>query len=446
MKMLSKENLIARTSDIGFCLGLLVGKIWVVGFVIASAYGSSVVDRDIDSKTGLGLKQYAQQLKNTAGQLQKRTEELQEQLSKQPAPKTPVRIKKRRETLTDAVSNPQSGVLATPLTGMDTDSIVEELKGVELTGDDVRDFRMLCDLFEVHIKRRTPTPNSVTALAITDGGAAAGAPMALVKMGSEKKPCDEPTDLNDIFDLFKRRLAGVIGPDFLAFYTKEFDVLVVAKSAGSPMKHAMPAIDLNAIGQDYVDSIAKVLDECGALHTIVTTHRDFSSHELLIGILRAKMQQAAKAFRPSTTKNLIQTANELRDRFYETATLAFFTYISGNSNQATQSEIIALSRTDRRGDISGESFVVIQKELYKVFYPESLPSFVMTKIEFGGTVSRKTEANDGGYLLPEIIPGRPVVATISWFVKKSSSSILSCFAPAFTQSQLENGSVVAEEL
>ena len=80
MKMLSKENLIARTSDIGFCLGLLVGKIWVVGFVIASAYGSSVVDRDIDSKTGLGLKQYAQQLKHTAGQLQKRNEELQEQL------------------------------------------------------------------------------------------------------------------------------------------------------------------------------------------------------------------------------------------------------------------------------------------------------------------------------------------------------------------------------
>jgi uncharacterized protein YlxW (UPF0749 family) len=80
MKMLSKENLIARTSDIGFCLGLLAGKILIVGFVVASAYGSSGVDRDIDSKTGLGLKQYAQQLKNTAAQLQKRTEELQEQL------------------------------------------------------------------------------------------------------------------------------------------------------------------------------------------------------------------------------------------------------------------------------------------------------------------------------------------------------------------------------
>lgn len=214
------------------------------------------------------------------------------------------------------------------------------------------------------------------------------------------------------------------------------------------MKQTIPSIDLNAIGQDYVDSIAKVLDECGTLHTIVTTHRDFSSHELLVDILRAKMQQAAKAFRPSPTKNLIQTANELRDRFYETATFAFFSHISGNSNQVTQSEIIALSRTDRRGDISGESFVGIQKELYKVFYPESLPSFVMTKIEFGGTVSRKTEANDGGYFLSEIIPGRPVVATISWLVKKSSSSILSCFAPAFTQSQLENGSAVAgaEEL
>ena len=82
MKMLSKENLMARTSDIGSCLGLLAGKILIVGFVVASAYGSSGVDRDIDSKTGLGLKQYAQQLKNTAAQLQKRTEELQEKLDR----------------------------------------------------------------------------------------------------------------------------------------------------------------------------------------------------------------------------------------------------------------------------------------------------------------------------------------------------------------------------
>ena len=82
MKMLSKENLMARTSDIGSCLGLLAGKILIVGFVVASAYGSSGVDRDIESKTGLGLKQYAQQLKNTAAQLQKRTEELQEKLDR----------------------------------------------------------------------------------------------------------------------------------------------------------------------------------------------------------------------------------------------------------------------------------------------------------------------------------------------------------------------------
>jgi hypothetical protein len=64
----------------------------IVGFVVASAYGSIGVDRDIDSKTGLGLKQYAQQFKNTAGQLQKRTEELQEQLAAQSAPKTPLTI------------------------------------------------------------------------------------------------------------------------------------------------------------------------------------------------------------------------------------------------------------------------------------------------------------------------------------------------------------------
>ena len=40
MKMLSKENLMARTSDIGSCLRLLAGKILMVGFVVTiSCYG-----------------------------------------------------------------------------------------------------------------------------------------------------------------------------------------------------------------------------------------------------------------------------------------------------------------------------------------------------------------------------------------------------------------------
>jgi hypothetical protein len=458
MKMLSKENLMAKTSDIGSCLRLLTGKLLIVGFVMASVYGSSgageISHKDIlfSDKSELQLKRLAAQAMNANAVLEKsaellqqqlalqeqETKLLQEQLAAQPAPKTPVRIKKRRDTLTDAVTNLTSGVFATPLGGTDKSAIVSALETAELTGDDVHDFLSVCTAVEVHIKRRTPTPNSVTALAITDGGPAVGAPMALVKMGPEEKPCDEPTDLNDIFNLFKRRLAGVMGPNFLAFYTKEFDVFVVAKKASSPMKQTIPSIDLNAIGQEYVDSIAKVLSQRGPLHSIVTYHMfRFESHELLIEILKAQMQKTAENFRPTPTKNLITTANELRDCFYKTATFAFFNYISGNSNKSTQGEIVALSLTSRRGDISEESFVTIQQELYKIFYPEVLPTFVMTKIEFGGARG----AASGGYQMPGILPGRPVVTAITWgasVINQGVSAFFACLAPNLQRELLED--------
>ena len=59
MKMLSKENLMARTSDIGSCLGLLAGKILIVGFVVATVFGSNVLDSDINQKTGKGYSRVA---------------------------------------------------------------------------------------------------------------------------------------------------------------------------------------------------------------------------------------------------------------------------------------------------------------------------------------------------------------------------------------------------
>jgi hypothetical protein len=63
MKILSKKNLMTKTSDIGSCLGLLAGKILIVGFVAVGAYGSTSVDRDIDSKAGVVLKEFAQRLR-----------------------------------------------------------------------------------------------------------------------------------------------------------------------------------------------------------------------------------------------------------------------------------------------------------------------------------------------------------------------------------------------
>ncbi len=377
--MLSKENLMAKTSDIGSCLGLLAGKILIVGFVVASAYGSSGVDRDIDSKTGLGLKQYAQQLKNTAAQLQKRTEELQEQLAAQPAPKTPL-TKKRRDALTDAVSNPQSGVLATPLRGMDTDSIVADLKGVELTGDDANDFLSLCSVFEVYVQRKASS--SVTTVARKD-----------------EERSSEPTDLNDILKLFKLRLAGIIGPDFLAFYTKEFDVLVVARKA-TVQQPAAPTLDLKKEGARYVGKIIDVVKSEGQLFNLVEQYRssdeeDAEKHVMLYLMLGTNISDAATAFRHTQdATTLIEVGDQLRDKFFNTAQLTFIHYMSGQTNKTNVREIIAITNGGRGQAIPDCVLFSLNQELEQIFYPRrESGSLTVTQYEFerprGGTSRRQ---------------------------------------------------------
>ena len=81
MKMLSKENLIARTSDIGFCLGLLVGKIWVVGFVIVAFSANAMDPKEFDGLQPVALKRRAKEVLSERNALFARVEELQEQLA-----------------------------------------------------------------------------------------------------------------------------------------------------------------------------------------------------------------------------------------------------------------------------------------------------------------------------------------------------------------------------
>ena len=50
IKMLVKENLMAKTSDICSCLGLLAGKILIVGFVIG-AFSANAMDHEEMKKT-----------------------------------------------------------------------------------------------------------------------------------------------------------------------------------------------------------------------------------------------------------------------------------------------------------------------------------------------------------------------------------------------------------
>ncbi|MEI7493486.1 MAG: hypothetical protein WCJ92_02680 [Alphaproteobacteria bacterium] len=381
MKMLSKENLMARTSDIGSCLGLLAGKILIVGFVVASAYGMEYMvteeDQQFKGKTPYQLKTIAVAALNESAAVSLR---LQEQLSKQSAPKTPVRIKKRRETLTDAVSNPQSGVLATPLRGMDTSSIVAEFKDVELTGDDANDFLSLCSVFEVYVQRKASS--SVTTVARKD-----------------EERSSEPTDLNDILKLFKLRLAGIIGPDFLAFYTKEFDVLVVARKA-TVQQPAAPTLDLKKEGARYVGKIIDVVKSEGQLFNLVEQYRssdeeDAEKHVMLYLMLGTNISDAATAFRPTQdATTLIEVGDQLRDKFFNTAQLTFIHYMSGQTNKTNVREIIAITNGGRGKAIPEDVLVSLNQELEQIFYPRrESGSLTVTRYEFerprGGASGRQ---------------------------------------------------------
>jgi hypothetical protein len=384
--MLSKKNLMAKTSDIGSCLGLLTGKLLIVGFVIGAFSANAMDPKEFDTLNPVALKRRAKEVLSERNALQQQNQELQAQLATaQSAPKTPL-TKKRRDALTDAVSNPQSGVLATPLRGMDTDSIVAELKGVELTGDDVRDFRSLCSLFEVHIRKKPSAASSVTTLA-----------------RREEDSASEPTDLNDIFNLFKHRLAGVIGSDFLAFYTEKFDVLVVAKKASSPMKHAMPAapvLDLQKEGARYVKKIMGVIKSEDTLFNLVQEYRPSDQegtemHPMLHLMLGNNISDAATAFRPTQdAATLIEVGDQLRDRFFNTAQLTFIHYMSGQTNKTNVREIIAITNGGRGKAIPEDVLVSLNQELEQIFYPRrESGSLTVTQYEFerprGGTSRRQ---------------------------------------------------------
>ena len=394
IKMLSKENLMAKTSDIGSCLGLLTGKLLIVGFVIG-AFSANAMDpkemdpKEFDTLNPVALKRRAKEVLSERNALQQQNQELQAQLATaQSAPKTPVRIKNRRDTLTEAVSNPQSGVLATPLRGMDTSSIVAEFKDVELTGDDANDFLSLCSVFEVYVQRKASS--SVTTVARKD-----------------EERSSEPTDLNDILKLFKLRLAGIIGPDFMRFYSKEFDVLVVAKKASSPMKHAMPAtpvLDLQKEGERYVKKIMSAIESRETLFNLVQEYRPsgeegIKMHAMLHLMLGSNISDAATAFKPTQdATTLIEVGDQLRDRFFNTAQLTFIHYMSGQTNKTNVREIIAITNGGRGKAFPDRVLIDLNEQLSEIFYPRrESGSLTVTRYEFhtsrgSGTSGRQTLA------------------------------------------------------
>ena len=355
MKMLCKENLMAKTSDIGSCLGLLSGKLLIVGFVVG-AFSANAMDQEFKDLNPTQAKMKGAAYKN-------QVVALQAQLAAQPAPQTPARIAARRDALKEAISNPE-GVFKTPLKQVNKGSaktpgarnLVKQFEEVELTGNDASDFLRLCGVFEVYVQRKTSASNVTT----------------VARLGEERS--SEPTDLNDIFKLFKLRLAGIIGPDFLRFYTNEFDVLVVARKA--PLHQpAAPVLDLQKEGERYVKKIMSAIESRESLFNLVQEYRPLDEeviemHAMLHLMLGSNISDAATAFKPTQdVTTLIEVGDQLRDRFFNTAQLTFIHYMSGQSNKTNVREIIAIINGGRGKPISDSVLFSLNQELEQIFYP-----------------------------------------------------------------------------
>jgi hypothetical protein len=97
MKMLSKENLMARTSDIGSCLGLLAGKILSVGFVVVISIHNTICAMHSDIYGTEDMRELASKTLFQRDSLQQQLEELQEKLDQVNA------VQSRRQTPRESI-------------------------------------------------------------------------------------------------------------------------------------------------------------------------------------------------------------------------------------------------------------------------------------------------------------------------------------------------------
>jgi len=365
MKMLSKENLMARTSDIGSCLGLLAGKILIVGFVVASAYGSSGVDRDIDSKTGLGLKQYAQQLKNTAGQLQKRTEELQEQLSKRSASSTEVDVIATKENLDSALN--EGGRFDSPLKKLNSrakakdtpgrGTLRREIVALQLTGNQAEDLAMVLQLFKRYADRKIATSDST----------------ALVRRSGEPQPVT--VDLSDILTALNYAAAGVFGQQMQSL-CKQFYVPVSLVQQPKAL-----TIDFDQIANKYIRKVKAALFPKGKIWQRIQPYQpEILDNDVLCQMIEITLHQTAGQFTISEkVEDIFDAKEELAAQLFKTTCSTFFNYMRGNANKKTSALF------GRGDDIDVEDLRELHRELSNIFDSKSLPSFRVThtQIDFG---------------------------------------------------------------
>ncbi len=199
---------------------------------------------------------------------------------------------------------------------------------------------------------------------------------------------------------FQRILYGVLDPN-LAQLLKDCQLQVVLPDVHQPA----PVLDLKKEGARYVEKINTAINSEDTLYDLVQQYRyeehieGSERHAMLLMMLGYNIEKAANDFKPKKATTLIETGEELRDRFFDTAFLTFIHYMSGNTNKTNVAEIIALTNGGRGQTISDAVVRSLHLELYGIFYPRrESGSFTMTRYEFAregnnGAGRRLTLAN-----------------------------------------------------
>ena len=378
IKMLVKENLMAKTSDIGSCLGLLAGKLLIVGFVIG-AFSANAMDHREMKKTrnpnearGLGNKALREN-----DELRKEVDQLR---AAQTAPGAgSIDIASIKTVLLSRIdeafeegrfnspikkSNDKRKRIGTPgnskLRGkinsiaIDIDpNGVDSLTIVEATRSAVI---MQCLLIFREYMEQPATDKENLSVVVRSGGS----PVRTVAISTES-----------ILRTFELTLRGTLDPN-LAQLLRDCQLQVALPTVYQP---AAPVLDLQKEGERYVKKIMSAIESRESLFNLVQEYRPLDEeaiemHAMLHLMLGSNISDAASAFKPTQdATTLIEVGDQLRDRFFNTAQLTFIHYMSGQSNKTNVREIIAITNGGRGKAISDSVLFSLNQELEQIFYP-----------------------------------------------------------------------------
>ena len=415
MKMLSKENLMAKTSDIGSCLGLLAGKILIVGFVIGAS-SANAMNEEFSGYTYQKAQVMGTKYKKERDALKLQAADLQEQLlaAKSAPGAGRIDIASIKTVLLSRIdeafeegrfnspikkSNDKRKRIGTPgnskLRGkinsiaIDIDpNGVDSLTIVEATRSAVI---MQCLLIFREYMEQPGTDKGNLSVVVRSGGS----PVRTVAISTES-----------ILRTFELTLRGTLDPNLVQLL-RDCQLQVALPTVYQP---AAPVLDLRKEGARYVQKIETAIDEEHTLYDLAQKYRyggaeGADKHAMLIVMLKHNIEAAATSFRPKEATTWIETGEELRDKFFDTAFLTFIHYISGNTNKTNVSEIIALNNGGRGQTIYEADIHLLQSELSEIFYPRrESGSLTVTRFEFerpiGRGASRRQPLAIGVWKLP----------------------------------------------